>query len=312
MVICEGDNLMLKTSLKPQENGNVFSINKYLQHSLTDESLIIQTNNGITKVTDNRMINLLKEWDAKGNNTTSITSLENIFAEDTLDAIEYFKNYGIISDIKDIKVDVNGVLIVSNTHLTEKYIFETLNNQYSFNLDINTIDTNAFLDIEEKQLEKKLIVVVLNPYEKTFVDLMLRKQKKLKDSITLMGYVYANNFYMDCLYNYDWKLPCHNCHMGHIKSNLYLDDSDHVTYQQLIDHLYSETDEELKIGTPLTPVQELNIACLVVNKVNKYINNLNMPSLHVEEFNTCTLLDLKDLKKFEDTSIHWEMCDCYE
>ncbi|MCG7315589.1 McbB family protein [Priestia flexa] len=303
---------MLHTESVSQHKSKVFMINKYLQYSLPDDSLVIQTTIGITKVTDKRMVNLLKEWDKGGVTKVSFDTLKNLFEEDTQGAIGYLESYGVIKSKKNINIDINGLLVVSNTHLTQQYVFDTLYNQYGINLDTKAVHTDDFLNLTDKELEQKLIVIILNPYDKTFVDSLLKKQKALNSSITLMGYIYANNFYMDCLYNYDWKLPCHNCHMGHIKSNLYLDESDHMTYQQIIDQLYSEANEGFEIGVPLSAVQELNIACLVVNKVNKYINDLSIPSIHIEEFNQCTLLDLKSFKKYEDTSIHWEMCDCYE
>lgn len=304
--------MMLHTESVSQHKSKVFMINKYLQYSLPDDSLVIQTTIGITKVTDKRMVNLLKEWDKGGVTKVSFDTLKNLFEEDTQGAIGYLESYGVIKSKKNINIDINGLLVVSNTHLTQQYVFDTLYNQYGINLDTKAVHTDDFLNLTDKELEQKLIVIILNPYDKTFVDSLLKKQKALNSSITLMGYIYANNFYMDCLYNYDWKLPCHNCHMGHIKSNLYLDESDHMTYQQIIDQLYSEANEGFEIGVPLSAVQELNIACLVVNKVNKYINDLSIPSIHIEEFNQCTLLDLKSFKKYEDTSIHWEMCDCYE
>lgn len=303
--------------MKPNTNDGVskdstFTINKYLFYEVDQESAVIQTANGITKISDKRMIELTKNWEESFIESISYLDLEFYFKDDTQEAIEYLNHYGIIELEKENITRINGIKIFSNSENIGKYLSDTLKKKYQNRMNVDQIGLNEF---QEKNLENNLFIIMLNPYDKKIVKQLLEIQKKLHNTVSLMGYVYANNFYLDCLYSVDWKLPCHNCHIGHIHSSLYLSDDQEATYQQLIDSLFSETKDQFIVGMPLNSIQELNIACLISNKVYAYLydlNTINSQLLHAEDFNKCTLMDLTTFKKYEDTSLHWEMCDCYE
>lgn len=258
------------------------------------------------------MIGLIKDWEENYKKSVSNSELELLFNNETSEAIDYLGHYGIIELTKLNKTQINEIKILSNNRNIGKTLFETLKAKYENNLNVSQIGLEEF---EWQNFDNNLLIVFLNPYEKKFVKTLLRKQENLHKTVSLMGYVYANNFYLDCFYSVDWKLPCHNCHMGHIQSSLYLSDDQEATYQQLIDSLFSETKDQFLVGMPLNSIQELNISCLISNKINEYLNDLNILNsqlLHMEDLNKCTLLDLTTFRKYEDTSLHWEMCDCYE
>lgn len=292
--------------------GSTYSINKFLFYEVDEESAVIQTAYGITKVFDSRMIKLIKNWEENFRESISFSDLELLFKSDTNEAIDYLEHYGIIESLKINKTQINGIKILSNSKTIGNLLSETLKKKYENHMNVSQINSDEF---EEQSFENNLFIIFLNPYDKKMVKTLLEKQKDLRNTVSLMGYVYANNFYLDCFYSVDWKLPCHNCHMGHIQSSLYLSDDQEATYQQLIDSLFSETKDQFLVGMPLNSIQELNIACLITNKVYAYLNDLNTINsqlLHAEDLNKCTLMDLITFKKYEDTSLHWEMCDCYE
>ncbi|MFO1441768.1 McbB family protein [Bacillus sp. Bva_UNVM-123] len=289
-------------------DNTTYNIHKFLFYKLS-EAVVIQTSQGISKINDNRMITLLTEWELKFNKTTTYLELESIFNEDTQEAIEFLMNYKIIEEIKNKEVKINGITIISNNDSISELVYNTLLNKFEGILEVNKINTE---NVYCEDLNQKLLVVLLNPYNKKFAKEFVETQKDLKNSISLFGYIYSNNFYLDCLYSVDWKLPCHNCHMGHIQNSLYAGEENEVTYQHLIDTLYSETNDSFEVGTHLDAIQDLNIACLVSNKVNSFLGDLGKLNLHPQSINKCVLLDVSTLKKYEDTSIYWEMCDCYE
>lgn len=293
------------------ENSTTYTINKFLFYPLDKKGVVIQTANGITQIYDNRMIELLREWEENFIKSVCHSNLETIFKNETNEAVQYLIHYGIIESTVINLSKIYDIKIMSNNKKIGNLLYETLREKYE-HLNVSQVHIHEF---EYQNLDNNLFIIVLDQYDKKFVKSLLNKQRNFHETVFLMGYVYANNFYLDCFYSTDWKLPCHNCHMGHIQSSLYLSDDEVATYQQLIDSLYSETDEQFLVGIPLSSIQEINIACLISNKANAYLSDLkafDSRLLHIEDLNKCTLMDLNTFKKYEDTSIHWEMCDCYE
>lgn len=290
----------------------MYTINKFLFYQVDDNAVVIQTANGLTKIHDHRMIELLQVWEESFKKSVSQRSLEEIFKEDSNEATQYLLRYGIIELTKANLARINSVKVLSTNNNVNNLLFDTISNKYANALDVSRISSN---DLINHNFENDFLIIFLDQYDKKLVKTLQQKLRHAPTTVSLMSYVYAKNLYLDCLYSTDWKIPCHNCHIGHIQSSFYLNDDEEATYQQLIDHLYSETNDEFIAGIPLNSVQELNAACLISNKVNAFLNDLHYLDgrfLHVEDINKCTLMDLSTFRKYEDTSLHWEMCDCYE
>lgn len=285
-----------------------YIINKYLMYPI-EEHLIIQTPTGITKVSDNRMIDLIKKWDINSVQQFTKDELNYLFEEETEDAINFLENYRIIEKEREKEVDINGITIISEDSFIDELILERLTNQYQNRLPIKRVSSNSF---SNEILEDQFIIYIQTMYDKKRVKEFLEVQKGLKNSVTLMGYTYSTKFYLDCLYDPKWKQPCHNCHLGHIQSNFYSEEEIEMSYQMMIELLYQESEDAFIRGIPLTALQEINIACLILNKVTGYLGDLNESLIHPQNLNKSTMFDLITLKKYEDTSIFWEMCDCYE
>lgn len=88
----------------------------------------------------------------------------------------------------------------------------------------------------------------------------------------MMSYIYNNKFYMDSLYNRNWCNPCHCCHIGHIESHMRIGSAENLTYQQVVDILYS-LDQNIEIGVPLTNAQRIIIAACLVKRIQLLINS---------------------------------------
>ena len=285
-----------------------FRVKKFLMYP-SKNTLVIQTPTGIIKISDPRMIELIKDWDLNLVQKFTKSEFEYFFKEDTEDAISFLENYQIIEKKIESEINIKGITIISEDNFISDIILERLTNQYQNGLLIKSISSENF---SSELLEDQFIIYIQTAYDKKRVKEFIRIQRKLNNSVTLMGYTYSTNFYLDCLYDPKWKLPCHNCHLGHIQSNFYSEEENEMSYQMMIELLYQESDDAFIRGIPLTSIQEMNIACLILNKVTGYLGDLNGSLIQSHDINKSTMLNLKTLKKYEDTAIFWEMCDCYE
>ncbi len=299
---------MRKSNLLEKEE--LFIINKFIMYPLK-ETLIIQTPTGIIKVSDTRMIEIIKNWDINSVRKYTKSEFKYLFEDETEDAISFLEDYQIIEKEKENEVNIKGITIIAeeNENYIVELLLERLTNQYQNRLSIKTVSQNNFTS---ELFEDQFIIYIQTNYNKKRVKEFKEIQRKLNNSVTLMGYTYSSNFYLDCLYDPKWKLPCHNCHLGHIQSNFYSGEENEMSYQMMVELLYQESEDAFIRGIPLTSLQEMNIACLVLNKVIGYLGDLNRLSIHPQDLNKSTMLNLKTLKKYEDTAIFWEMCDCYE
>lgn len=283
-----------------------YLINKFLFYVLPNGETVLQNENGIVEIHDPRMNKMLSNWDVDNSTSVLQSNLKEIFEDETQDAINFLTSYGIIQE-KVVKVlKIEGISILANDNMVEHLLRETLSNDYP---DLNI--SRYSLDDYSEFYENQLVVVFLDKYNKN-IGLKIRNMARENDSSTiLMSYIYNNKFYLDCLFSKEWMVPCHSCHIGHIESQLYIGDNEELTYQQIVSSLYT-LDSEFKIGMPLKHIHKINIARLLINKIEHYVNDFNMSLIHPQDITNCTLLDLKDLKIYEDTSLFWEMCDCYE
>lgn len=264
-----------------------YSISKYIIFPLNEYEVVIQNQQGIVKIHDIAMIQLLKEWDSKKTLETTTEELESMFSNDTEEAIQFLQSYGIIDEVKPKMIDIDKISIVSNNYKVGQLLSEIIKQDYGMQLPVayHTMDT-----LPEVQ-ESELLIGFLSPYSKKLGRKIKSRQLQKENSKLLLSYIYNNNFYIDCLYSPEWKVPCHECYIGYIEAQSYLEERSNVTYQQMINALYSQTDDFM-IEVPLSSVQKINIVRLLVNKINKYLNNLNTTLTHKEQVTSCTLFDL--------------------
>lgn len=71
------------------EKEETFIINKFIMYPFK-ETLIIQTPIGITKVSDTRMIEIIKDWDINSVRQYTKSEFKYLFEDETEDAISFF------------------------------------------------------------------------------------------------------------------------------------------------------------------------------------------------------------------------------
>nr|WP_259547038.1 McbB family protein [Heyndrickxia oleronia] len=289
-----------------------YSINNYILYELeTDSDIIIQHQYGIVRVKEPTMKKLLQLWENKGTTTVDSETFRMYFGENSTEAIDFLSNNQIIRTQEKNPIEIKNINIICDDKFIQRLLIDILTKDFSKHFKVNFHSIDDLRSGLISNANNEFLLAFLHPYSKK-IGLELRDRQKSNDSsVSLISYIYANNFYIDSLYSANWIVPCHGCNIGHIESQLYVGESDSVTYQQLIDSLYTESND-FKVEIPLTNIQRINIVRLLVNRMYKYINTLQLATLHPTEVTNTTMMDLNNFKVYEDTSIFWEMCNCYE
>lgn len=295
------------------EKKNEYEICNYIYHELPNGDLVVQNSAGIVRINDPILRSKIIEWDTK---TTSVID-NNIFIKEfqnrSEQAIEFLLKYKIIKEKIVPNFSINRVNIITNSNLF-------YNNMSDLSHDFTDKLTLRFTNIKERELEdnsidnNELVIIFLNPYSKTIAKKILDYASNKKNTVTLFSYVYNNSMYIDSLYSKKWYKPCHFCHIGHIETQLRVNESGSMTYQQIIESLYYE-DSSFKVESSLKKMDIYLLVHTIGRIINKFIIRddqylYNHESL--EDMNKSYVINLKTKEISDDFSIFWEMCNCYE
>jgi len=293
--------------LQPQSNHYI--VNSFVYHELPNGEIVVQNRFGIVKVKETRMIRIIKEWDRKTGCIVDDETLYKIFRGDSEIATKFLLQHGIIQKSEPMNFNINRLVFFSNHSDILKLIEKILLNDYSSRVKVEI----HCLDDFSKDLisSHSCSLVFMNPYCKSTAKRIRDTIKDIPNSYVLMSYVYNNKYYIDSLYCGSWRNPCHLCHIGYIESQLRINTSGNITYQQMIDSLYHE-DPSFKVEAALSINQQLNSVTQLFNRFEKLISLDTSKVVFPEEFHEFVVMDLETKEVHVDTSMHWEMCDCYE
>ncbi len=209
---------------------------------------------------------------------------------------------------------INQIYFLTNDNKVGKELNEKIY-QASLEYEVKFDKVEILEELKGKKLnDNDLLVVFMNKYDKNFMKKLYKLIKKY-NCLTLISYSYNNNVYIDNLYKYSWKNPCHFCNIGNIEAKLRVNSSGEMSYQSMIDMLYEE-DSSFSVESIFGSIESVNIICSILNRLDNLIfrsqgyTYLNHEKLN--EVNNSILIDLSTKKISEDISIHWELCDCYE
>lgn len=287
-----------------------YELCNYVFHELTSGEIVVQNKEGIVRIKDPVLGNLIKEWDTHNGSTIPLNDLNDNFGERAQQALDFLLQYKIIEKRETPNFNLTGINIISNSaffieHSKDMYLYD-----YGDKLNIR------FSDYDDIELEKnELVILFLNPYNKHEASEIVKKVNSEENTISLISYVYNNTIYIDSLYSKKWYKPCHFCHIGHIETQLRTNHTGNISYQQIIDFIYHE-DSQFKVESPLQ-VKDINIlSCIISNILDKFItrgsNKFLFNHESLEDMNYAYAIDLNTKEVSSDVSIFWEMCDCYE
>lgn len=279
-----------------------FIIKNYVYIELPNQEMVVQCRDGIIKTQEERLQKLFVEFDEKNSRLITKSELRKRFFDETDEVIHFLKTNGIIERKRKWNFSINKVKVFSDQKEIQELLMSAI------------VEDNDALEIVEGSYtaEKNTIVIVfLNAYRKSLAKSIRDEFKDRDDSYLLMSYTYNGNFYIDSLYLGSYKIPCHLCHISNIEMNIRNSSNNSITYQRILDTIYSEFDD-FPVTVPLDKSQTLNISTMIINKFNKLITLQDGIVVYPEEFINATMMSLKSKEIIFDTPTHWELCDCYE
>ncbi|UHA74286.1 McbB family protein [Paenibacillus sp. 481] len=288
-----------------------YEISNFVYHELHNGDVVVQNYRGIVKINNATMAHYVKSLDVKTKQTISMNSLSNSFGEHSDVALQFLLKYGIVKLKQKICFDIEEIVLLSNNDTISEHFNLHLAPYFAESkLPFSTITT-----VSDFNFNNKLLIVFLNPYDKLLAKKIVSKIQEYESALLMMTYIYNNKFYMDSLYNVDWKKPCHLCHVGFIETQLRVNQYADLSYQGLIDILYHE-DATFKVEAPISVVETYNMMTMILNQLDKFVFRTKGRVLYsnesLEDINHTFMLDLSTNKISRDVSIHWELCDCYE
>jgi len=287
-----------------------YVINSFILHELAFDEVVVQTDQSIVRIHNEQLQKVIYDWDTKAGSTFNSDALRSTFGDSYNDLLEFLEINHIIKKQVKPNFSLNSIQFITNNsvvfdmfhHIFDDYRTE-MKCTYTY---VESLD-EATIEIAEDQL----LVLFLNPYNKSFM-VKLRDQVKNYDNVhTLCAYTYNGIFYMDALYNARLKSPCHVCHISSIETSIRNQDLSNVTYQHIIDSIYLE-ESLFDVHMPLTKLNALTVVNLIGNRIEKLIMNHANKEVAIEHFLQCISYKFHNQELCVDFPIHWELCDCYE
>lgn len=290
------------------KNTKKYIVDNFIYQEINQDQLIVQNKHGIVRITQRNMIEFIKKLDTMPNSIINEDLFSGYFNNHTEDAIKFLLEYKIIKVKKEeLNFNVRTIKYYTNHNKLHEITQFLLNKDPSRKIEMIQPEDFTFNSDD-------LIIVFLNPYDKKIARKIVEEINR-SNAILMMSYVYNNKVFFDSLYRKKWRNPCHFCHMGHIESQLRVSETGELTYQHLIDLIYHENNS-FKVETPLNSIEITYILSILFNQLDKFITRdngsvlFNSESLY--EMNNSIMFDLLSKQKSIDTSIYWELCDCYE
>ncbi|MCL1631596.1 McbB family protein [Sporolactobacillus sp. CPB3-1] len=269
---------------------------------------VLQNINGAVDLNDRTLINLLTSWDSEQKKVISYDELRMVFTESIQELLDFLDDNGIIKEKIKKEYSIKRIIILADDAEIRLNIKQML-------LELNAKEIRLYI-VEKKEIidlvlsSNDLLIVSLTKFKPRFADYI--KERVIKsNSVLLMGYCYANNYYIDNLYKHDWYLPCHTCNFENLKNQLRINNGSSINYQQLLDIIY-KSDEDTTISYPISHLNKNLISIELYKKVASFIGDGQFTFLSPDEYNDIEMIQLKDSNIIKDSSFHWELCDCYE
>lgn len=285
-----------------------YVVENFIYHEINQDQLIVQNKHGIVRITQQNMIEFIKKLDTMSNSVINEELFNGHFNSHTEDAIKFLIDYRIIKANKEeLNFNLRTIKFYTNHNELHEITRFLINKDPSRQIEVVQSEDFTFNPDD-------LIIIFLNPYDKKTARKIVNEINR-SNAILMMSYVYNNKVFFDSLYRKKWRNPCHFCHMGHIESQLRVSETGELTYQHLIDMIYHENNS-FKVETPLDSIEITYILSILFKQLDKFITRdngrvlLNSESLY--EINNSIMFDLLTKQKSIDTSIYWELCDCYE
>lgn len=285
----------------------IYKVNKFLYYFAKDDLMICQNEFGVVKIHHRSIIDFLKNihLEVRNRDTVTYDEMKGVFPEDTEGVINFLLSHQLISEYHELNFNIQQVLLISNSIEVENMVVNNINED----IVINSLSIDRIEEIDKFE-ENTLIVLFLNPYIKTKAKLIRDISMKSNNCFVITSYMYNERFHFDSVFSSEWKTPCHICNLGILEETL---THNRVAndYKEFIDNLmiqHSQFVPESILGKR----KIINIATFLINKIEGIIGVDKYVQFDMNDFKNNYQINLNDQTFLTDTSIHWELCDCYE
>lgn len=284
----------------------VYKINKFLYYFIKDDLMICQNEFGVVKIHHQSLIDFLKSIhiEVRNKETISYDEVNNFFPDDTEGVIDFLLSRQLISEYHELNFNIQRVLMISNSEEVEKMVIDNIHEDIvvsSLGLE-ETEQLNSFED-------NTLVVLFLNPYIKSKAKLIRDISMKSRNCFVITSYMHNEKFHFDSVFNSEWKTPCHICNMGILEETL-THNRIANDYKKFIDTMMTEHSEFIPASI-LGKRKVINISTFIINKIEAIVGADTYAQFNMKDFKNNYQVELNDQSFFTDTSIHWELCDCY-
>jgi McbB family protein len=292
------------------EHVGQFSIRQRFISHLPNGDLLVQYDTGVLRVTEPRMRSWLLAVDADQRQFVTHGELQGAFAEDFDAAVEYLLSNGLLEPVRLSNFQVERVyLSISDgdlANLVQQAVSEIAPCSRMDPSDIEEYDNRHRID----ESFSGLYVFFASPYNRNAA-IQIRDWIRRHGRATLLfacefeGQIYVHNLYHPC-----WRCPCPNCVMEHVRSGIRGSSGDDTVFRRMMDALHV-TVPEIGFPFPLSGVQRLVCAALLVNRINQLVLIPDSRQVFWQEYGQVAHLDLRTLAVHTYPALHWELCDCY-
>lgn len=275
-----------------------YTVSQFITYKLNETQSVIQSDESIVILKNPEMCKFIKNIESR--NIIDEEVVYSFFKDKSQKAIEYLTRNKIIKELTPLDFNIQSVYFVAN----DKYILNSIPDSLVIdNILCNKIGFENFLNSENLN---GLYVFVLNKYNKKLVKKIYKKINQDKGSFALTSFFYGFNYYIDNLYNVEWKNPNHFDHLGYIQSQI-LNDPANATYQNIVDVIF-DYDSNFYLETPLNDNTMLKVLYLLVTKVEKILSLEHIEQvLTTRDLLEVEMYDYKLNQLYKDTAMFWEL-----
>lgn len=268
--------------------------------------MICQNESGVVKIHHKSLIDFLKNIhpEVREKDTITFDEINRVFPDDTEGVINFLLSRQLISEYNELNFNIQQVLMISNSNDVEKMVIDNINED----IIINSVSLEEIEEIKEFK-ENTLVVLFLNPYIKSKAKLIRDISMRSKNCFVITSYMYNEKFHFDAIFNSEWKIPCHICNMGILEETL-THNRIANDYKEFIDTLMTHHSDFIPESI-LGKRKVINIATFIINKIEGITGADKYTQFTLNDFKNNYQIEINDQTFFTDTSIHWELCDCY-
>ena len=278
----------------------MYKVNPFLVHEIEHQNYVLQTKSSTVLITNEQLINILLQIEREQIGQISKEWIENnIINISSEKVIDFLINNNIITIINNIDYKFMKIICCSNNISFTKLFYSIFESKY----EIIAISLDEIYNY--KFCESDFCIIFLDPF--IYSDFIcLDKHIKEKNIITKFIFYYNYSLYITNFYKYDWHTPCPKCFLSNLESHLRGSQfTEGLNFQLLIDLIYKKS-LKFPVSAEISSYDLVSLMFFLKKQISDFESNKNYV------INELCEISLENNQTVKDSSVYWEMCDCYE